>query len=112
VPVRESRIPFDLGVRRTLSTLRLQGSLELGVVAALSRFRQQDRANARTETRVEWGARAAGRLAFDSAISPYLSVFTEVFPFRHELAVEPRGPLGHPSPVWLGVALGVGAKFP
>lgn len=112
VSVRESRIPFDLAVRHSLCTSRLQCSLELGVVAALSRFRQEERANARTETRVEWGARAAARFALGSALSPYLSVFTQVFPFRHQLAVEPRGPIGHPSPVWLGLALGVGAKFP
>jgi hypothetical protein len=112
VPVRESRIPFDLGVRRNLHTERLTGSLELGVAAALTRVRQQDLASAETETLVELGGRAAGRLALNSALSPYLCVFTQFFPFPHELAAEPRGGIGHISALWVGASLGVAAKFP
>lgn len=112
VRVRESRIPFDLGLRHDLRLLNLQGSLELGLAAALIRLRQEDLLGAQTETRLELGARAAGRLALSSRIAPYLSVFTEVFPFPHELAAEPRGAIGRTSPLWLGASLGLTAKFP
>jgi hypothetical protein len=112
VPVRESRIPFDLAIRRNLRAMNLQGSLELGLAAALTRLRQEDLAGAEAETRLELGARAAGRLALGSQLAPYLSVFTEFFPFPHELAAEPRGSIGHTSSVWLGASLGLMGKFP
>jgi hypothetical protein len=112
VPVRESRIPFDLGVRHDLRAASLAASLELGLAAALTRLRQQDALAAQTETRVEIGARAAARLALNRAVAPYLSVFTQIFPFPHELAVEPRGTIGHTSPLWLGASLGLAGKFP
>jgi hypothetical protein len=112
VPVRESRIPFDLGLRRELRALNLEASLELGLAAALTRLHQEALAGARTQTRVELGARAAGRLALNGALAPYLSVFTDIFPLPYRLSAEPRGEIGHTSPVWLGASLGLSAKFP
>jgi hypothetical protein len=112
VPVHETRIPFDLSVRRTLRVARLRAALELGPLAALTRFRQEELPGARSETRVELGLRAAGSLALDTSVGPYLSVFTNVFPFPSELAAEPRGSLGHASALWLGASLGVSAEFP
>jgi hypothetical protein len=112
VRVRVARYPFDLGARLRWSGPIVAAWIDVGAVASLVQVRALDLADARTTSRLEPGARAALTLAAQGAWAPYLRVFSEVVPAPYEVAVEPRGPIGKTSAVWLGLSIGVTGKFP
>jgi hypothetical protein len=112
VRVRVARYPFDLGARLRWSGPVVAAWIDVGAVASWLQVRALDVADARTTWRLEPGARAAFTMAAQGAWMPYLRVFTEIVPAPYEVALEPRGPVGKTSAVWLGLSIGVTGKFP
>jgi hypothetical protein len=112
VRVRVARYPFDVGARFRWSGSAIAAWIDVGAVLSWLEVRPLDIADAQTTSRLEPGARAAFTLAAQGTWAPYLRVFTEVVPVPYEVALEPRGPVGKTSAVWLGVAIGVTGKFP
>jgi hypothetical protein len=112
VRVRVARYPFDVGARLRWAGPAVAAWIDVGAVISWLEIRPLDIADARTTSRLEPGARAAVTLAAQGTWAPYLRVFTEVVPAPYEVALEPRGPIGKTSAVWLGVAIGVTGKFP
>jgi hypothetical protein len=112
VRVRVARYPFDLGARARWSSSVVAAWLDVGATLSVLQIRALDLQDARTTTRLEPGARAAFTLAAQGAWAPYLRVFTEVAPAPYDVAIEPRGPIGKTSALWVGVSIGVSGKFP
>jgi hypothetical protein len=112
VRVRLVRYPFDIGARLRWSGSAVAAWIDVGAVVSLVQVRALDLVDSPTTLRWEPGARAACTLASQGAWAPYLRVFTDVVPAPHEVAVEPRGPIGKTPAVWAGLAIGVTGKFP
>jgi hypothetical protein len=112
VRVRVARYPFDVGARLRWSGAALAAWFDVGAVVSWLQVRELEVAAPRTTSRFEPGARAALTLASQGAWAPYLRVFTELVPAPYEVAVEPRGPIGKTPAVWVGLSVGVTAKFP
>ena len=106
------RYPVDLAARWVLRAPPFEGTVDAGAVLALLRVRQAEDSGQRTQSRFEAGLRLASRWQLaESAISPYLELFSEVIPVRYDLALEPTGVLAKTPGLWLGAALGVSADF-
>jgi hypothetical protein len=112
VRVRQSRVPFDLGARRVWSNNWVQGTLDVGLLAALCQLKLAESPSTQTMTRVDLGVRAAATLATRSPhVGLYARLFSELMPVTQPLAVQPQGIIGHTSPIWVGAAIGVVATF-
>jgi hypothetical protein len=106
------RYPLDFVARWVLRAPPFEGTVDAGAVLALLRVRQAEDSGQRTQSRLEAGLRIASRWQLvESAISPYVELFSEVIPVRYDLALEPTGVLAKTPGLWLGAALGVSADF-
>jgi hypothetical protein len=110
--VRLARYPLDLAARLRIAGPAVMAVFDVGPTVALVQVRGIDLEGAQTLSRAEVGVRAAATLAAPGAFAPYLRVFSEFVPAPHELALEPRGPIGRLPGAWVGVAAGVTGKFP
>jgi hypothetical protein len=116
VRVRERRIPLDIAIRRAWGSSWLRTGVELGAVAAIYELRQE--AGGKSATRIAPAARVGATLtAQRRGVGVYARIFSEISPVTQPIAVEPAptgvepGVVGRTSPLWVGVALGLVAKF-
>jgi hypothetical protein len=110
VGVRERRIPLDLTIRRNWGASRLRAGLELGAVAAIYQLQQAAGPSTPAATRILPGARVGATLTAQArTVGVYARIFFEVTPVTQPIVVEPAS--GRTSPLWMGVALGLVAKF-
>jgi len=111
VPVRERRIPLDISIRRNWGASWLRAGLELGAVAAIYRLQQAAGPSTQAETRILPGAKVGATLTAQAhTVGVYARIFSEIFPATQPVVIEPAG-VGRTSPLWMGVALGLVAKF-
>lgn len=86
--------------------------VDAGLALAWSRLRGAELAHPAVGTAVDWGLRVRGKATLEDArVSPLLGIETALFPFPSEVSGAPRGELGRLPLLWLGVTLGVEARF-
>ena len=112
VPIRETRHPVDVDIRRTWRTRWFATAVELGALGAFCRVQQADIPDARAGSHLELGVHAAATWsAHRGRFGLYIRGFSEIIPFTRQVAVEPRGIIGRTSPIWVGGGLGLAVRF-
>ncbi len=111
VRVRQTRVPVDLSLRREWVGSNLRGSLEVGAVVGWLELKREGAPESSRARLWEFGLRGAAELCWDARLAPYGMIFTEVLPAPRAIAVEPRGVIGHTSPLWVGVSAGLALRL-
>jgi hypothetical protein len=110
--IRQLRYPVDVGLRWNLYRNWLTTSADVSLLATILQLQQTNVAGAPRKTQLELGGRAGITLRLGrSSIAPFARGFLELIPFPHQLAVEPRGPIGNTTAVWLGATVGLAGSF-
>jgi hypothetical protein len=111
---RETRFPFDLGVRaaRSLGAWELDG--EAAIAAAIFRAEGLNTLMPQQGTRLDLGGRVGVALRLgrpSSRAVPFLGLHALVFPRPYEIATTPQGSLGSTPALWFGATLGLSASL-
>lgn len=110
VPVRQQRFPVSVGLTATAGAaggFQLAGDLAAVLVPFTSRG--QGLESSTSELRLDAGARLALALRFPKVANRavlFSELHAEVFPRPYHLDVDPIGPIGNTSRLWLGAAVG------
>jgi hypothetical protein len=109
VAVELTRLPVDLDVRARLGRGRLEGLVELGVLAAWLHLRGPDAGG----DRLDLGVRAAGQARV--WLWPRLAALAGVelaYELRpYDLLVEGHGVVGQTPDTWIGLSVGIATRF-
>jgi hypothetical protein len=111
---RETRFPFDLGLRaaRPLGAWEVDG--EAAIAGAIFRAKGLNTLMPQQGTRLDLGGRVgvAVRLGRPSSRAvPFLGLHALVFPRPYEIATTPQGSLGSTPALWFGATLGLSASL-
>ena len=109
-PIRGLRSPADVSLSLRVSRGAVQGTLDLGVEAALSDY--ESASTARGYSVVDLGGRAGLRLGWGQRVIPWLGASLEALSSSHALTFAPSGEFGRTPTIWLGFALGVEVRWP
>jgi hypothetical protein len=109
-PIRGLRSPADVSLSLRLSRGEAQGTLDLGIEAALSDY--ESASTARGYSVVDFGGRAGLRLGWGRRVIPWLGASLEALSSSHALTFAPSGEFGRTPTIWLGFALGVEVRWP
>ena len=104
------RSPADVSLSLRLSRGEAQGTLDLGVEAALSDY--ESASTARGYSVVDFGGRAGLRFGWGRRVIPWLGASLEALSSSHALKFVPSGEFGRTPTLWLGAALGVEVRWP
>ena len=109
--VRERRFPLAAGARWTWQGRRIEGGVDLELVAAW--LEVAPTGGASTGGTVDWGGRLGGILALgEGRIMPLLGAFVEASVAPPALALEPDGVVGRASSLRVGAFAGLGLRIP
>jgi hypothetical protein len=111
---RETRFPFDLGLRAAHPFAAWELDGEAALAAAIFRAEGLNTLMPQQGTRLDLGGRlgVAVRLGRPSARAvPFLGLHALVFPRPYEIATTPQGSLGSTPALWLGATLGLSASL-
>lgn len=107
-----TRAEVTVGARLRTPLGPIGFDVDAGLALAWSRLRGAELAHPAVGTAIDWGLRVRGNATLkDARVSPLLGIETALFPFSSEVSGAPRGELGRLPLLWLGVTLGVEARF-
>ncbi|HEV3192682.1 MAG TPA: hypothetical protein VGY54_19375 [Polyangiaceae bacterium] len=108
--IDQFRVPVDASARLRLRKGSLEGVVDVGLLVAL--LREQYAPAGVTYFKIDPGLRAGARASWGDRIAPWLGASLEVMPAPYDLRFAPEGTVGHTSTVWVGLSLGVEARWP
>ena len=107
-----TRVEIMLGARLNEPLGAIDFGVDTGVAFAWSRLRGSELAHPEVGTALDLGLRARASASFgNSRVSPLLGIEAALFPFSTEVRGAPQGELGRLPLLWLGVTLGIEARF-
>jgi len=108
VTIRSFRVPLDLSASLRIARGAAQGTLDIGLVAALASYEHA----AASHGNLELGGRAGLRFGWGRRIVPWIGASLEVLPRATNFNFTPTATIGHSPSLWLGFALGTEVKWP
>ncbi len=103
------RLPFDLSANRVVQLGEFEAALDAGLV--VSYLKLESLGSGRSFTRAEAGARLGVRVSWGRTLAPFLGSALEWLPVGYDLQLVPDGSVGHTAHLWLGLSVGLEARF-
>ncbi|HVY32228.1 MAG TPA: hypothetical protein VHB79_37080 [Polyangiaceae bacterium] len=108
VTIRSFRVPLDLSASLRLARGAAQGTIDIGLVAALASYEQASA----SRSNLELGGRIGLRFGWGRRVVPWIGTSLELLPRATNFEFTPTGTLGHAPSLWLGFTIGTEVKWP
>jgi hypothetical protein len=110
ITIDELRVPVDASARVRMTSGRLEGAFDLGFVLAF--LREEFAPSRRVYVKADPGVRAGLTLSWGEKVVPWIGVSLEWMPAPYQFRFAPEGTVGQSSTFWMGLGVGMEARWP